>query len=119
MKKAGMRNRVAVEDMAKKATASIAETISTDTAESEERKEGSHSGKTPYFVDRLTMAQDAGYTTVFWSLAYVDWDPKKQPSHKEALEKLKDMGYEIRPLSDLTETESQGGSCEKTDILLY
>ena len=34
------------------------------------------------------MAQDLGYHTFFWSLAYVDWYQDSQPSHKEAFEKL-------------------------------
>lgn len=34
------------------------------------------------------MAQDLGYHTFFWSLAYVDWYQDSQPSHEEAFEKL-------------------------------
>lgn len=34
------------------------------------------------------MAQEIGYSTIFWSLAYVDWDTQKQPSHAQALDKL-------------------------------
>lgn len=37
---------------------------------------------------QLQWAKDAGYKTCFWSLAYVDWDEKKQPSKDEAMEKL-------------------------------
>jgi peptidoglycan-N-acetylmuramic acid deacetylase len=29
-----------------------------------------------------------GYSTYFWSLAYVDWNVDAQPSHEEAFEKL-------------------------------
>ena len=36
----------------------------------------------------LINAQNAGYTTVFWSLAYADWDVNNQPTHKNALDKL-------------------------------
>ena len=36
----------------------------------------------------LQMAADLGYTTVFWSLAYVDWYQDKQPKKEEAFEKL-------------------------------
>ncbi len=36
----------------------------------------------------LQQAQQLGYQTVFWSLAYVDWYADKQPSHEEAFEKL-------------------------------
>ena len=36
----------------------------------------------------LKMAQELGYRTIFWSLAYVDWNQDKQPSHGEAFDKL-------------------------------
>lgn len=36
----------------------------------------------------LKMAKDAGYTTAFWSLAYVDWYADKQPTKEEAFSKL-------------------------------
>lgn len=36
----------------------------------------------------LKMAKKLGYTTVFWSLAYVDWNNDKQPSHDEAIKVL-------------------------------
>ena len=36
----------------------------------------------------LAAAKDLGYTTVFWSLAYVDWDVKNQPDYNYAMEKL-------------------------------
>lgn len=36
----------------------------------------------------LAMAKDLGYTTVFWSLAYVDWYTDKQPTRDTALQKL-------------------------------
>lgn len=80
----------------------------------------------------LQMAQELGYNTIFWSLAYVDWNQDDQPTHEEALGKLttrihpgavvlmhntsqtngevldelltewEDMGYSFRPLSELT-----------------
>ncbi len=83
-------------------------------------------------AQNVKMAQEAGYFTIFWSLAYVDWDTEKQPSHDSALEKLtarihpgavvllhntsrtngeildqlltkwEEMGYIFKPLSDLT-----------------
>lgn len=37
----------------------------------------------------LARAQELGYKTVFWSLAYADWDEKAQPSPEAALNKLK------------------------------
>lgn len=36
----------------------------------------------------LKRAQEKGYQTVFWSLAYADWDNDRQPSPDEAVEKL-------------------------------
>ncbi|MGD9569279.1 MAG: delta-lactam-biosynthetic de-N-acetylase [Sedimentibacter sp.] len=38
--------------------------------------------------DNLIMANDLGYKTIFWSLAYVDWYNDKQPTQKQAFEKL-------------------------------
>ena len=82
-------------------------------------------------TQNLKMAQELGYNTIFWSLAYVDWNQDDQPSHKEAFEKLttrihpgaivllhntsqtngeildellskwEEMGYSFRPLSEL------------------
>ncbi|MFR8334477.1 MAG: hypothetical protein ACLU9S_20725 [Oscillospiraceae bacterium] len=34
------------------------------------------------------MAQELGYKTVFWSLAYVDWNNDSQPTREEAFSKL-------------------------------
>lgn len=83
-------------------------------------------------ADNLKMAYEQGYKTIFWSLAYVDWDQDKQPSHEEAFDKLtmrvhpgavvllhntsstngkildelltkwEEMGYTFKPLSELT-----------------
>lgn len=36
----------------------------------------------------LQMAKELGYTTVFWSLAYVDWYEDQQPTREEAFKKL-------------------------------
>ena len=41
-----------------------------------------------YSEDNLRMAKELGYTTFFWSLAYVDWIQDQQPTREEALEKL-------------------------------
>lgn len=38
--------------------------------------------------EQLEWAKEEGYKTCFWSLAYVDWDEKKQPSKEEAMDKL-------------------------------
>lgn len=81
----------------------------------------------------LKTAYDLGYKTIFWSLAYVDWNQDDQPGRTEALDKLtsrvhpgavvllhntsstngeildelltkwEEMGYAFRPLSELTE----------------
>ena len=86
-----------------------------------------------YNLENLKMAQELGYKTFFWSLAYVDWYQDKQPSHEEAFEKLtkrihpgavvllhstsktngeildelltkwEGMGYTFRPLSDFAD----------------
>ena len=83
--------------------------------------------------ENLKMAKELGYDTIFWSLAYVDWEEDAQPSHEEAFDKLtgrihpgavvllhntsqtngeildelltrwEEMGYEMRPLSELVE----------------
>lgn len=34
------------------------------------------------------MAQQLGYSTVFWSLAYVDWYTDDQPTSEQAFSKL-------------------------------
>ena len=36
----------------------------------------------------LKQAQQLGYTTCFWSLAYADWYEEKQPTPEEAYAKL-------------------------------
>ena len=41
-----------------------------------------------YSEDNLRAAQELGYTTVFWSLAYADWDNDRQPTSEQALSKL-------------------------------
>lgn len=41
-----------------------------------------------YSIDNLKMAQELGYKTVFWSLAYVDWNVDDQPTHDQAFSKL-------------------------------
>ena len=34
------------------------------------------------------MAQEMGYKTVFWSLAYADWNNDAQPTKEQAFSKL-------------------------------
>ncbi|MCI9582287.1 delta-lactam-biosynthetic de-N-acetylase [Clostridiaceae bacterium] len=41
-----------------------------------------------YSESNLQMADEMGYRTFFWSLAYVDWYEDKQPSREEAFQKL-------------------------------
>lgn len=41
-----------------------------------------------YSEENLKAAQKLGYKTVFWSLAYVDWNNDKQPTKEEAFKKL-------------------------------
>ena len=41
-----------------------------------------------YSEENLKMAKELGYKTVFWSLAYVDWNNDAQPSREEAFRKL-------------------------------
>ena len=84
-----------------------------------------------YNGKNLEMAQELGYKTVFWSLAYVDWNNDKQPTAEYAFGKLlprthngavvllhstsktnseildglltkwKEMGYRFAPVSEL------------------
>ena len=86
-----------------------------------------------YSESNLKMAQELGYKTFFWSLAYVDWYQDDQPTKAEAFDKLlgrihpgaivllhstsstnaeildelltkwEEMGYTFKPLSNLTE----------------
>lgn len=41
-----------------------------------------------YNTENLSMAKELGYSTFFWSLAYVDWIQDQQPSREEAFQKL-------------------------------
>lgn len=41
-----------------------------------------------YSTENLSMAKGLGYSTFFWSLAYVDWIQEQQPSKEEAFQKL-------------------------------
>ena len=41
-----------------------------------------------YSEENLKMAQELGYKTVFWSLAYVDWNNDSQPTAEQAFAKL-------------------------------
>lgn len=41
-----------------------------------------------YSTENLKAAQELGYKTFFWSLAYVDWYNDKQPTKEQAFKKL-------------------------------
>ena len=41
-----------------------------------------------YSQENLQMAKQLGYKTVFWSLAYVDWNNDSQPTKEQAFNKL-------------------------------
>lgn len=41
-----------------------------------------------YSEENLRMASELGYKTIFWSLAYVDWNQNSQPTKEQAFEKL-------------------------------
>lgn len=41
-----------------------------------------------YNIKNLEDAKNLGYTTVFWSVAYVDWEQNNQPSHEKAMSTL-------------------------------
>ena len=86
-----------------------------------------------YSQENLKMAQELGYKTVFWSLAYVDWNNDDQPTADYAFSKLlprthdgmvvllhstsatnaqildelltkwEEMGYEFAPITELFE----------------
>lgn len=89
-----------------------------------------------YSEANLAMARELGYKTVFWSLAYVDWEQDDQPTAEEAFSKLiprihngavlllhststtnaaildelltryEDMGYTFAPISQLFENSA-------------
>ena len=41
-----------------------------------------------YSEENLKMAKELGYKTVFWSLAYVDWNQDAQPTAEQAFSRL-------------------------------
>ena len=41
-----------------------------------------------YSAENLSYAKDLGYKTIFWSLAYADWDNQNQPEEAAAISKL-------------------------------
>ncbi len=47
-----------------------------------------------FSTENLEWANRAGYTTVLWSSAYVDWNDNSQPSHENAFEKIKQRTFD-------------------------
>lgn len=47
-----------------------------------------------YDAETLQTVQSLGYQTVFWSFAYVDWNPDSQPDPQEALCRLTDAAHD-------------------------
>ena len=41
-----------------------------------------------YSEENLQLAKELGYRTVFWSLAYADWNNDAQPTAQQAFDKL-------------------------------
>ena len=41
-----------------------------------------------YSIQSLDLARQAGYSTIFWSLAHVDWQQDAQPGREETFDKL-------------------------------
>nr|WP_242824204.1 polysaccharide deacetylase family protein [[Clostridium] dakarense] len=41
-----------------------------------------------YSQKSLAMTKNLGYTSVFWSFAYHDWDPNEQPANNDAIKKI-------------------------------
>jgi hypothetical protein len=94
-------------------------------------KEFTINQKIEYILDEI-LADELGYKTIFWSLAYVDWYKDDQPTKEQAFSKLiprihpgavvllhstsdtnemildelltkwKDLGYTFKTLDDLT-----------------
>ena len=46
-----------------------------------------------YSETNLRMAKELGYKTVFWSLAYADWDNNNQPAEDAAIQRLLDRTH--------------------------
>lgn len=56
----------------------------------------------------LSLIKDLGYTSLFWSFAYADWDTKSQPDPAEAYAKIKDSTHSgIYLLHAVSETNAE------------
>lgn len=62
-----------------------------------------------FSVENLKMANEMGYTTVFWSLAYLDWNNSDQPDPEESVKKLNSRIHDgaIVLLHSTSETNSK------------
>lgn len=62
-----------------------------------------------YSEASLETVQDCGYTTLFWSFAYVDWKTDSQPSAGEGFDKLTQSahGGEILLLHSVSSTNAE------------
>ncbi|MBQ8296969.1 MAG: polysaccharide deacetylase family protein [Ruminococcus sp.] len=62
-----------------------------------------------YSEQALKTIQECGYTTLFWSFAYVDWKTDSQPSAGEGLKKLTESahGGEILLLHSVSATNAE------------
>jgi peptidoglycan-N-acetylmuramic acid deacetylase len=71
----------------------------------------------------LKIAKELGYKTVFWSLAYADWDNEKQPNPENAKRILLDHTHDgaiilLHPTSS-TNAEILGGLIKEWKKLGY
>lgn len=56
----------------------------------------------------LSVVKSLGYTSVFWSFAYSDWDTASQPDPAEAMQKIKDSTHSgIYLLHAVSETNAE------------
>ena len=69
------------------------------------------------------MTKNLGYKSVFWSFAYHDWDPNKQPSNEDAkkriLENLHDGSILLLHAVSKTNTEILGDFIDSAQKLGY
>lgn len=76
-----------------------------------------------YSEKSLAMTKNLGYKSVFWSFAYHDWDPNKQPSNEDAkkriLENLHDGSILLLHAVSKTNTEILGDFIDSAQKLGY
>lgn len=101
-----------------------------------------------YNTQNLQDAKNLGYTTIFWSVAYVDWEQDNQPSHEKAIStlmkrihngaiillhstsktnmeilddfitKCQNLGYEFKTLDELTNVNTPSSSISSANFSL-